>query len=287
MTVDRKTIKRNLDDLKYFCDELDLSKIIYEPKSQNQASKEEKSDNENPHTRFDIYMEHNFTDGELRIIIESLLFSKYIAKSNRKEIIKKLEGLTSKNFNSSKDRIKDIPDKGIGNRELFMNIEELDEAISKSKQVSFNYTKYEIKDSKLQLNVSLNKDGSKKQYIINPYEIVSTNGKHYLICNNNIYDNVSHYRLDRMTNIKILDTKRKAKKEVKGLEKEFNLSEHMNEHIYMFSGESVHVTLRFNKYLLNEIADWFATSDIKFFHETEDEITARVKVNRTAMQKAS
>ena len=84
--------------------------------------------------------------------------------------------------------------------------------------------------------------------------------------------------------IELLEQKQKLQKNVKGLEKGFNLPKHMAEHIYMFSGDSEVVTFRFKKYLLNDVMDYFG-SEVTFFDETEENISARVKVNRSAMQK--
>ena len=95
---------------------------------------------------------------------------------------------------------------------------------------------------------------------------------------------MANYRLDRITNIKVLDTPVKPAKQVKGLENGLNLPKHMAEHIYMFTGESVPVTFRAKKYLVSEIIDWFG-KDITFSNETEDEVTVRVTVNLEAMRK--
>ena len=51
----------------------------------------------------------------------------------------------------------------------------------------------------------------------------------------------------------------------------------------MFSGESVPVTFRMKKTILNDVIDWFGT-EIAFSDETEDEVTARVTVNWSAMR---
>ena len=51
----------------------------------------------------------------------------------------------------------------------------------------------------------------------------------------------------------------------------------------MFSGESVCVTFRMKKQIMNDVIDWFGT-EIAFPDETEDEVTARVTVNWHAMR---
>ena len=104
--------------------------------------------------------------------------------------------------------------------------------------------------------------------MINPYQIAAVNGRYYLICNYDKYDNAANYRLDRITDIRLLDTPAKP----------------MAEHIYMFSGESAPVTFRLKKYLVSEVIDWFGR-DIQFLEESGDEVTARVTVNLETMRR--
>ena len=81
----------------------------------------------------------------------------------------------------------------------------------------------------------------------------------------------------------MLDTPAKPIRQVDGMQNGLYLPTHMAEHLYMFSGESVPVTFRMKKRILSDVIDWFGT-DIAFFDETEDEVTARVTVNWTAMR---
>ena len=91
-----------------------------------------------------------------------------------------------------------------------------------------------------------NNNGRSREYIVNPYQIAATNGRYYLICNHDKYDTVANYRLDRITDIEMLDEPVKPAKQVKGLENGFDLPKHMVEHMYMFAGESEIVTFRVN-----------------------------------------
>lgn len=69
----------------------------------------------------------------------------------------------------------------------------------------------------IKLHHRINKNGDVREYIINPYTMVANGGKYYLICNYDKYDNLSHYRIDRISNIEILDTPRKPKNRLRGL----------------------------------------------------------------------
>ena len=98
------------------------------------------------------------------------------------------------------------------------------------------------------------------------------------------YRPTSPYRLDRITNIKLLPIPAKPMEQVKGLEHGFDLPRHMAEHVYLFPGESGTVTFRAKKYLLNDIIDWFG-GGVTFFDETGEEVSVRVRVNYAAMRR--
>ena len=108
-------------------------------------------------------------------------------------------------------------------------------------------------------------------------------GRYYLICNMDGKEDVSNYRLDRIAEIRLLDSPAKPAKQVRGLEHGVDLPKHMAEHIYMFQGESAPVEFRFKKYLINDVMDWFG-SDVKITDTPGDEATARVRVNLEAMR---
>lgn len=269
MEADRKAIKRNLMDLIDFGYHLEYSESI---------RKNKKGEEEVIYT--DWYLERDFSDAELRLLIDSLLFSKHIPYSQCKELIEKIEGLSNQYFKSKVRHVCNLPENQPKNAELFYTIEVLDEAIEKGSQITFCYADYGT-DKKLHLRK--NSEGVVRHYLVNPYQMVATNGHYYLIGNYDKYNDVSHYRLDRIRDIHLLETRAKPQREVKGLEHGLNLPAHMAEHIYMFSGESAPVTFRMKKYIINDVIDWFG-HDISFFDEDEEEVTAKVIVNLSAMR---
>ena len=273
MKVDRKTVKRSLMNLIEVGYNIEYSETLRMFK--NKQGKEEES-----YILSDFYLNRDFSDGELRLLIDSLLFSSHIPYSQCKQLVEKLEGLSNIYFRSRVKHIRNLPENLPTNSELFLTIETLDEAISKECQVSFTYNYYDI-DKKL--HPRKNSEGEVREYIINPYQIVATNGRYYLVGNYDKYDDVSHYRLDRITNIKLLDAPVKPKRCVKGLENGLDLPKHLAEHLYMFAGESVSVDFIAKRYIVNDVIDWFG-KDITFSNPTDDEVTVTVKVNPTAMK---
>lgn len=85
----------------------------------------------------------------------------------------------------------------------FYTIEVLGEAINNERQVAFKYNDWGT-DKKL--HPRKDDDGNEREYIINPYQMVATNGRYYLICNYDKYNNAANYRIDRITDIRMLDT---------------------------------------------------------------------------------
>ena len=277
MKADRKAIKRNLMNLIEFGYEIEYSVSVRMIEITNENGEKELVESE---ILSDFYLVRDFTDAELRLLVDSLLFSKHIPYSQCKELIEKIEGLSNKYFHAKVKHICNMPENMPQNKELFLTIEVLDEAISRGRQVAFRYNDMGI-DKKQ--HPRKNSEGNPREYIVNPYQMVATNGRYYLVCNYDKYDNAANYRLDRITDIRLLDTPVKPMKKVEGLQNGLDLPKHMAEHIYMFADKTERVTFRAKKYIVTEIIDWFG-KDVRFSNETEDEVTAEVRVSKMAMK---
>ena len=258
--VDRHTLKRNLDNLYDF-----RCGVEYAERHRETGD------------RGGWYFERDITDAELRMLIDGLLFSKFIPYSECKGLIKKLEKLSSVDFKSSYG----LPENRPENKEIFLSIEELLRAMSSGKKVAFNYLRYGT-DKKPQIVIG--KDGTPRRYVVSPYEIVVTNGRYYLIGVPERADRLFHFRLNYMRNTELLKSeKRRPLREIPGYRNGIKLAEYMKAHPYMvFSGDIVRVTFRADISIVDQILDWFG-KDVRFIDETDDSVTAVVIVNERAM----
>ena len=220
-------------------------------------------------------------DAELRLLIDGLLFSKHVPYSQCRELVQKLEGLSNRYFRSRVKFIRTLPDNAPQNRQLFYTIDVIDEAIGKGKKIAFRYATFGV-DKKRRPRAG--EDGKPKEYVVSPYQMAAANGRYYLIACTDPHDNVSHYRLDRIADVRLTDEPVRPAKTVQGLEKGVDLPKHMAEHLYMFAGRSETVTFRMKKYLIDDVIDWFG-ADVTFSDEDEDAVTARVRVNLQAMRR--
>lgn len=288
MKADRKAIRRNLLNLMDCGYEIEYSETIRNVPVKDKKTGEVLRDKdtgepvmEENELWSDFYLKRQFTDGELRLLIDSLLFSRHIPYSQCKDLVEKLEDLSNIYFKSRVRYISTLPEDKTDNRQLFYNIEMLDEAISKNRKVSFRYVEYQT-DKKL--HEKRRPDGSIREYVITPYQMAAREGKYYLICNYDKYDDVSNYRLDRIRDIRILDEPGKPFSELKWSgNRKLDLGEYMKEHVYMYSSENVHVKFRIVKPMITDVVDMFG-KEVIFSDEDETHVTVAVKTNERAME---
>ncbi len=232
---------------------------------------------------YDISMEkgykllsREFDDAELRILIDSVLFSKSISTRQAKGLIEKIRDLASNYFNVKVSHVSNLPDLNrTQNKQAMYSLDSINDAIADKKKIAFIYntigTDFKVHPRR------------EEPYIVNPYQIVANNGKFYLIGNYDKYNNVAHFRIDRMTDVRILNEKAKPMKQIPELENGLNLPKHMAEHVYMFSGPSKNIKLETTVDMMSELTDWFGT-DFKIVSKKDDRITIRVSCNEEAMR---
>ena len=221
-------------------------------------------------------LSREFDDAELRILIVSVLFSKSISTKQAKGIITKIRDLASNYFNAKVSHVRNLPELNRTiNKQAMYSLDIINDAIAENKKISFVYN-YIGTDFKLHPR----KD---ERYIVNPYQVVANNGRFYLIGNVDKYDNVAHFRIDRMTDVALEKSKTKPMKQVQGLENGLNLPKHMAEHIYMFSGDSISITLCTTADMMSEMVDWFG-NDIRILKKDCETITIEVQCNESAMR---
>ena len=217
--------------------------------------------------------EREFSNSELNFLIDSILSSSTLTPSQADSMIKKLIDKESNYQKRKYTHIHNVSDIAHGrNTEFFLTVECIEEAIELSKKISFDYMSY-----------GLDKQLHKKReesYIVSPYEMLVSQGRYYLLGNYDKYNNLSHYRIDKIKNIRILDEIRKPIESLEGYQQGFQYPRHLIEHIYMFSGPSKKVTIKFDHRIIDQIIDWFGKDCvIEPYDETHSLLKVRVNLN--------
>lgn len=206
-----------------------------------------------------------FELAELKLLTDAVCSAKFLTEKKSKKLLEKIEALASVNDAALLkrqvivvDRVKSM------NEQIYLNVDTIHKAINSKKQISFRYFDYSTNRTKIY------RDGLR---ICSPYALTWNDDKYYLISYYLKYpDNFTNFRVDRMSNIKILD------EPIIKSPKELNVSDYLNATFSMFSGETVDAELKFDKKLVNAVIDRFGrNAEIKKLDEDHFKINVKVK----------
>lgn len=217
----------------------------------------------------------DFNNSEVMYLVDAVFSSKSIPPKEAKELIQKIIKNCSKFEKRKYKHIYKVEEiSRMRDTQLFKNIEILDEAIEKGKKVSFQYNEYNENKQFLPRMQG-------RRFIMNPYFLVNNNGKYYLVCNYEKYDNLANYKIECISDLKILDEDVKKLSSLPGQEN-FKLDDYINEHIYMTHGNSVKATLKLDsEKVIGDIIDWYG-ENINIYTK-DGKIFADLKVNELAL----
>jgi len=279
--ADRKTVKRNLDDLIAMGFPISWSKPKTWSKGTRTVVDSETGESEERDVKSCFWYEHAFTMSELRLLVDSILFSKHIPHGQRRELIDKLVGLSSRYFRPHIGHIYTMPDNLPQNPQLFWTIQQLDEAIEAGRKVAFRYLTCDV--DKVQ-RPRCYEDGTVREYVVSPYQMVAKEGKYYLICNYDPYPDISNYRVDRISDIRILDEKVKPFETLQGSDgMQLDLAKYICEHIYMYASDNIRCTFRVKRKMIADVLDLFGC-DVDIREDTEDYAIVTARVTELAMR---
>lgn len=216
-----------------------------------------------------------FEDSELHMLIDGVLSSKYITAKHSKDLIAKLCSLSNKYFKSHVKNVYSVNEwSKTDNYDLFYNIELIDEAIEKNKLIEFDYNRYEI-DKKLHKN---------RVHTVSPYQLILNNQRYYLMASDEKWHNMSYYRLDRITDMKIIeDSSLTNIKNIKGFENGIDYKDLASSRPYMYTDPAEIVTFITRYSMLNQLFDWFGYN-VKLEAVDEKRIKVTLKVSLDAME---
>ncbi len=211
-----------------------------------------------------------FENAELKLLVDAVQSSKFITLEKSQNLIKKISSLTS--LAEAKklarqvfvvNRIKAV------NEEIFANVDKLHDAISLKKKIAFRYFEYTVEK-----DIQFRNNG--EQYIVSPYALSWDDENYYLITNYHKHDGLTHFRVDKMVDIEILDEASSSGDE----DDSFNAADYQKRVFSMFGGTNISVTIQFEKPLINVVIDRFGKDVlIHSITDTHFQFTAKVAVS--------
>lgn len=168
MSIKRRTLSKNLEILR---------KVGYV------------FDEKNPY----YLVSGEFTDDELRVLIDSLIYTNALSTDSATELVEKLTDLGSNELAKNKKHIlakmKACSDKK--GKDVLGTFEEVNRAITNKHKLSINY-KFIDKDLRDVLKY-------RKAVMASPYELILSNNRYVLICAIDGEDKLTNIYLDRLT----------------------------------------------------------------------------------------
>lgn len=196
-----------------------------------------------------------FETPEVRLMADAVSAARFITPKKSKELIAKISTLCSEG------QAEDIStpvyiDSSVkcSNEDIYYNIDVINTAIKKGKQINFIYKKRVVNESS---------DGIvnyQKELTISPYALIWSDDHYYLVGNNSKYDNLMHVRIDRMKSVKILKDNVRSFKEVSDYDKFFDAADYSSKLFNMFSGTTQKLELICENSIIEEILDRFGTT---------------------------
>ena len=247
VNADRKTLYQDFDELRRFGFD-----IISE--------KEGKS--------YYYYLgSRDFELPELKLLVDSVQSSKFITDKKSGQLIKKLESLVSRYEGSQLHRQVIIAGRvKTMNESIYYNVDKIHAAIGNDRQIRFKYFDWNLKKE-------MEPRYGGKWYQLSPWALMWDDEKYYLVAYDSKHETIIHYRVDKMTQIGILDEKREGHEAFR----KFNIAHYTNTLFGMFAGDETKVTIEAENRLVSVFIDRFG-KDIIIAPVDEDHFRTTVTV---------
>ncbi len=205
---------------------------------------------------------------ELKMLVDCVSASKFITEKKSEKLIKKIEALSSKHDAVKLQRQVYIADRiKMGNEDIYRSVDTLSEAINGKRKVSFRYFEYDIDKKKKFRNGG-------EEYIVSPYSLTVSDENYYLISHYSKHENLTHFRVDRMSDIRVLEDISEDVENIMG--EGFSIGEYSKKIFSMYSGENNRVELMCDNNMMNSVIDRFG-KDV--FVQKVDDGHFKVKVS--------
>ncbi|MBR1422623.1 MAG: WYL domain-containing protein [Ruminococcus sp.] len=199
-----------------------------------------------------------FQDEELYVLADAVASSRFLTQKKSRELIRKLQQLTSDYKAKDLRRVVYVENRTkTFNEQIYYAINKIQEGIFTQSQIRFKYFEYTVEKRK-QL-----KHGG-EVYTVSPYALVWENENYYLVCYSEKHDNISRFRVDRMTQVEMTELPRREL-----LDEEQDIVTNLQSIYGMYGGEIMELKLQFDNSLINVVMDRFGEKTI--CHKNSDE----------------
>ena len=190
---------------------------------------------------------------DVETIAECVASANFISKPEAEDLIEKLKDLCSKyqaETLTSEYIIAERPK--YTQKKMLKYLRRIKDAIKQNKKISFFYTRHSAKD------ITKTENRRKgERYVVSPFKVVLSEGKHYLIGYDDYHHQIKPYRIDRMDDVKKRDEPREGEGKFKG----FGISDYAKQTFGMFiGGKADFITIKFENSMLDTMLERFGSN---------------------------
>lgn len=199
--------------------------------------------------------EVSFSLAEVKTLIDAVQAANFIPADKTADLVEKLLSYAGvRRSEIVRDNIIFFNNHKHSNQDIYENIEQIELAIRKKKQVSFYYFDLDEKRNRVYRK-------EKKRYITDPVALVFSEDNYYLVAYSQKYQNAVNYRVDRMDTVEVEEEPICEEALIKKRK-----TETYTEQVFkMYNGEAELVTMEFAPELLGAVYDKFG-EDLEIRH---------------------
>ena len=195
-----------------------------------------------------------FETQELKLLVDAVQCSKFITQKKSRDLIRKIESLTSQNQAKALHRQVIVANRvKTSNEEIYRNIDSINRAINGKKKISFYYTQWQVNRTGAKKVVKVRRHNGMR-YLLTPKALTWDDENYYLIAYDAGAELLKHFRVDKMEGIVVEEEKADSSKAVD----KFDLAVYTKQVFGMYGGELVNVKLRFDDALVGVAIDRFS-----------------------------
>ena len=208
-----------------------------------------------------------FELAEVKLLVDLVQSSKFITEKKSRELIAKLETLTSKyDAKAMRRQVEIVGRSKTHNETIYYNVDMVHTAISKNVKIRFHYFDWDVNK-----NMKLRHDGA--WYEVSPWRLTWDDENYYLMAFDEKTNAIRFYRVDKIVDIALTENPRDGKDAFEHLD----MAEFSKKTFGMFAGEEKTVRLRCENSLTGVIIDTFGT-DVALRPDGENHFIARAEV---------
>lgn len=210
--------------------------------------------------------EREFQLPELKLLVDTVQSSKFITHKKSLELIKKLEGFTSRHNAKKLQRQVFVSGRvKAANEQIYYNVDTVHAAILENKKISFKYFEWNVEKKQ-----QFRRGG--EDYIQSPLGLAWTDENYYLIAFSDERNKILHFRVDKMSDIRLVDERASMPPE------KFDIAEYTNRTFGMYGGDAQKVTLEMTNDLVGVIIDRFG-KEISIIKSDEEHFRVNLGVS--------